>query len=172
MDPTRVDAATTGMGFTGPTLSVVMVSSGSFDDLDRAISLTRAAIGECAAELIVVRADSDSAQGLPAGFDLKGAVFVQAPLGADRAALSDLAMQTVSGDIVAIREDLQIRDSGWLAQYVQLLRVPDRPDGSLALGTLGSLGMSGPADLPPAVDRRPAFSRDLRTDQSSARVAG
>jgi hypothetical protein len=153
-------------------LSIVIVSTGSFEDLDRALCMTTAALRNLRAEVVAVRANSVADRALPPGFDLKGAAFLQAPPGADRATMSDLAMQGVSGHIVAIREDLHIHDSGWVAQYVQLMRACEPSDASHTPAKLGNLDVAGAGDLPTAVERLPVLTRDLRSEQSSARVAG
>jgi hypothetical protein len=153
-------------------LSIVIVSTGTFEDLDRALMLTRAAVGDQGVEIIAVRADTMADRILPAGFDLRGAEFVRAPSDADRPALSELAMRSVSGDIVAIREDVNVREAGWVAQYLQVVRQAEFYQSSHPLSALGELAAPGPADLPPvASERRPRFPREIRPEPSSARVA-
>lgn len=156
----------------GPVLSIVIVSTGTFEDLDRALMLTRAAVGEHGVEVVAVRADTIADRILPVGFDLRGAEFVRAPADADRPSLSELAMKNVSGDIVAIREDINVREAGWVAQYLQVVRQAEFYQSSHPLSALGDRQSPGPADLPAvASERRPRFPREIRPEPSSARVA-
>lgn len=172
MDSVRSTADWSSPHSIGPVLSIVIVSTGTFEDLDRALTLTRAAVGEHGAELIAVRADTLADRILPAGFDLRGAEFLRAPAGADRPALSELAMKNVSGDIVAIREDVNVRETGWVAQYLQVVRQAEFYQNSHPLSALGHGTAPGPADLPAvASERRTRFPRETRPEPSSARVA-
>jgi hypothetical protein len=151
----------------------VIVSTGTFEDLGRALALTAEALRDSDAEVVAVRADALADQVLPVGFDLRGAVFVRAPMGAERAILSDLAMKTVCGDIVAIREDVNVREASWVEQYLHVIRQADFYASSHPLSTLSDSPAAGPADLPAIPsERRSRYLRETSPEQSSARVAG
>ncbi len=94
---------------------MVLLSLGSRNELERAVSVLTPSLRRFGAQLVVARADDDAtAPGLNQDMPVS---FIRAPKGTDRAALCDMAMAAATGDIVALREDTSVRDSEWMESF-------------------------------------------------------
>ena len=100
----------------GARLSVVLLSTGSLQELETAVSVLANRLYRFGAQLVVVRADGDLSE-LEALVEYPFVTFVSAPAGASRPQLCDLGMTRASGDIVALRETRSVRDGSWLDSF-------------------------------------------------------
>jgi hypothetical protein len=104
------------------TLSVVLLSSGSANELERAINVLMPTVRRFGAEVVVARACATASTTLL--HEHPEVRLVHLPLGSTRTELCDAAMTLVRGDIVALREDVAVRDDAWLHSFRASLRVP------------------------------------------------
>lgn len=106
------------------TLSVVVLSTGSRSDLERAIQVITPSVRRYGAQLIVARADD----GLPSAPVLREhpkAAFVRVPKGASRSQLCDAGMAAATGDIVALRDDSAVSGADWLDSFSDTVQVSE-----------------------------------------------
>ena len=106
-------------GGNSASLSVVIVSSGSAAESQRAAQVLRTASRDFSAQLILVSQNGDP--GLASTVEMTGAEFVLAPSGSTRAEMCDLGMCRASGAIVAVRDDVLVGDGRWLDPYRAVL---------------------------------------------------
>jgi len=105
-------------------LSVVVLSTGTRGDLERATSILAPVLSTLRGQLVI--ASSESLPVTLQGYADSGQLtFVRVSRGSARAALAEAAMAVVRGDIVAIREDVAVRDAEWLAPYRNALHLDD-----------------------------------------------
>jgi hypothetical protein len=104
---------------TRPRLSVVLLSRGAVDALERAIEVVLASPFYLETELIVVRAcraDEEKARwqrhARQVGFALE-----LAPADTPREALAGIGARAAAGDILAVREDVLAGDPDWLGAF-------------------------------------------------------
>ena len=109
----------------GPSLSVVVVSSGSALVAQQAATALQTASRDFGAQLIVVARDADAA--FATSVEQSGAELVLAPAGCSRAEMCDLGMKRVQGSIVAVRDDVSVGDAQWLSAYRALLPRREAP---------------------------------------------
>jgi len=129
-----------------PLLSVVLLSTGSRGDLERAIGVLAPVIRAVRGQVVVVREELLPAL-LQSHVDAGYVTYLRVPRGTERDGMAEAAMSVVKGDIVAIREDLSVRDAEWLAPYRQALHLDD----VLAdRGPTPRMLSDTPADLPSA----------------------
>ena len=123
----------------GPTLSVVIISTGERADLQRALGIVEgAALPGC--EVVVVR--SKSGEDLRSLAVRSGAVFVRAPSVGHVADLRERGIREASGDVVVLREDRWIHDASWLERWAK----PGRPtDVEVPVPTVADTVASGSA---------------------------
>jgi hypothetical protein len=103
------------------TLSVVLLSSGSVSELERAIGVLLPTVRRFGAEVVVARASAHATTSLL--HEHPEVHVVHAPLGSTRTELCDAAMAVANGDIVALREDVAVRDAEWLYSFGASLKV-------------------------------------------------
>jgi hypothetical protein len=103
------------------TLSVVLLSSGSVGELERAIGVLLPTVRRFGAEVVVARASAHATTSLM--HEHPEVRIVHAPLGSTRTELCDAAMTIANGDIVALREDVAVRDAEWLHSFRASLKV-------------------------------------------------
>jgi hypothetical protein len=104
----------------GPTLSVILVSLGTRQELERAVRVVAPTIETLQAQLIVVRRSPEPTL----EFALAELGRVEIVRAADDTARSDmlaLAMRAAHGDIIAVRDDTSVKDAQWLAGYQRAL---------------------------------------------------
>lgn len=115
------------VGSSRPRLSIVLISRGSESDLERALLAVTDPGYALGAQVVVVREHPDGQ--VPAQVEqlvktYAASLTVVAP-GSSRSAISDAAMHLVSGDIVAIREDVKLRDGDWLSAFHRSMGVTE-----------------------------------------------
>jgi hypothetical protein len=96
-------------------LSVVVVSSGSVTDGQKAARALKSASRDYQVQLIFVSKDLD-----PAFVDTvkrNGGEVVAAPAGSSRAEMCDLGMNHAQGMIVAVRDDVSVGNAQWMDAY-------------------------------------------------------
>jgi hypothetical protein len=103
------------------TLSVVLLSSGSVGELERAIGVLLPTVRRFGAEVVVARASAHATTSLM--HEHPEVRIVHAPLGSTRTELCDAAMTIANGDILALREDVAVRDAEWLHSFRASLKV-------------------------------------------------
>jgi hypothetical protein len=103
------------------TLSVVLLSSGSVSELERALGVLLPTVRRFGAEVVVARASAHATTSL--SHEHPDVRIVHAPLGSTRTELCDAAMAVANGDIVALREDVAVRDADWLHSFRASLKV-------------------------------------------------
>ncbi len=107
-----------------PTLSIVLLSTGTEDVLERALLAISDAAFEMSAEVLVIRDDAaPAADRVKRMAAMHGVEVVFAPANSDRAAMSDLAMVRAHGDIVAVRSDAAVNGDEWLTRFARRLGV-------------------------------------------------
>ena len=108
-----------------PRITVVLLSRGEENALERAVTLLRDAVGAMNAELLIVRDDesllpSDRERMTRLAHNARCLVAF-APSGGSRHALADAAMALATGDIIALRDDVAVTDADWLRPFAQAL---------------------------------------------------
>lgn len=111
-------------------LSVVVLSTGTSTDTDRATQTLGRASQDLGAQLIVVSRDTGPA--LARTVERSGAEFVAAPSGCTRAEMCDLGMRRALGSIVVVRDDAAVSDAAWLDAYRAVLGHGKAPARSAA----------------------------------------
>jgi hypothetical protein len=133
----------------GARLTVVLLSTGSLQELESSVSAITSRLSRFGAQLVIVRA-GDSAD-LEAVVEYPFTAFVTAPEGTTRAQLCDLGMSRANGDIIALRDAANVRDGSWLDSFSAAVDVADRPSERLVAdwARLGSFGEAPLADIGP-----------------------
>ena len=111
-------------GGSSASLSVVIVSSGSASESQRAAQILRKASLDFSAQFIVVSQNGDPS--VASTVEMTGAEFVLAPAGSTRAEMCDLGMCRANGAIVAVRDDVTVGDGRWLDTYRSVLPRSER----------------------------------------------
>ena len=135
-------------GGNSASLSVVIVSSGSATESQRAAQVLKSASRDFSAQFILVSQNGDP--GLASTVEMAGAEFVLAPQGSTRAEMCDLGMCRANGAIVAVRDDVTVGDGRWLESYRAVLPCREAvtmPTESVVMDTLVA-GASTRADVP------------------------
>ena len=135
-------------GGNSASLSVVIVSSGSAIESQRAAQVLKTASSDFSAQFILVSQNGDP--GLASTVELTGAEFVLAPKGSTRAEMCDLGMCRANGAIVAVRDDATVGDGRWLETYRAVLprrETVSTPAESVVMDTLVA-GAATRADAP------------------------
>lgn len=106
-----------------PSLSIVVLSTGSESDLERAMAYVSGVTRRLDAELIVVRGEEDrrARERLSVVAESRQFHVRFAEPGASRASLADAGMKAATGDIVAVREDAHCLDGDWLRPFAERL---------------------------------------------------
>jgi hypothetical protein len=97
-----------------PSLSVILVSEGTRLDLERAVRLIAPSIQAVQAQLVIVRRNAESTL----DFSLADVGRVEVLRATDDCPRSDMlamGMRAAQGDIVAVKDDLAVRDADWLS---------------------------------------------------------
>jgi hypothetical protein len=112
-----------GQSGSTPSLSIVVLSTGSESDLERAMAYVGGVTRRLGAELIVVRAEEDrQARDRIAVIAESRRFLVRfTESGTARAGLADAGMRAATGDIVAVREDVSCLDGDWLRPFADRL---------------------------------------------------
>jgi hypothetical protein len=111
-----------------PSLSVIVLSEGSRDDLDRALMSIAPRCSSLGAEVIVVRQGiADSIVELNATHP--GVIFLDAPKGSTSAAMREAGIDRASGDILALRMDGAVGDGRWLQAFDSTVSSPSTSGG-------------------------------------------
>lgn len=105
---------------TTASLSIVVVSAGSSESRYRAVRVLMDTSANLAAQVIVV-SRSEPDQALNSLLSRGVAQFVGAPAGCTRAEMCDLGMSQVTGTIVAVRDEADIGDAGWLRVFQRVV---------------------------------------------------
>ena len=122
-------------GGNSASLSVVIVSSGSATESQRAAQVLKTASRDFSAQFILVSQNGDP--GLASTVEMIGAEFVLAPMGSTRAEMCDLGMCRANGAIVAVRDDVTVGDGRWLDTYRAVLpRTVTIPAEAVVMDTL------------------------------------
>ena len=105
---------------TRPRLSIVILSAGSIDLLDRALAAVLETPFYLETELVVVRIcrSEDEKTRLQRMSRQMGFVLELAPAHTSREVLAAQGASTATGDIVTLRQDVTAHDKGWLSAYV------------------------------------------------------
>ena len=99
-----------------PSLSVILLSEGTPEQLERALASIEGRCRALAAEVIAVRAElGDAVSELSAAHP--GVIFLDAPKGSSSAALRLLGVDFASGDILTLRMDGAVGDGEWLQAF-------------------------------------------------------
>lgn len=106
----------------GASLSVVLLSLGNRNDLERAVSVLTPSLQRFGAQLVVAREDDEVPMTALSRENL-AVSFVRAPKGSNRAQLCDLGMSVATGDIVALRDDVAVSDSEWMECFSSSVRI-------------------------------------------------
>lgn len=130
-------------------LSVVVLSTGTSTDTDRATQTLGSASRDMGAQLIVVSPNAGLA--LVRTAESNGAEFVVAPPGCSRAEMCDLGMRHAVGSIVVMREDAMVSDARWLDAYRAVLGQGTKPARSVAESVVMDTMMTDRTEL---ADRR------------------
>jgi hypothetical protein len=137
--PSAVDPSGTARGRERhkPQLSIVLLSTGSRGDLERAANVLIPIVRAVRGQLVIVRDEAPPAL-LQTYVDSGVINFLRMPRGTERDGMAQAAMSLVRGDIVAIREDANVRDVEWLTPYRHALHlddiVADRPSHAINQG--------------------------------------
>lgn len=99
-----------------PSLSVILLSEGSSEQLGRALASIAGRCRALSAEVIVVRADSGHAAS-ELGGSHPGVIFLEAPEGSSAAAMRVIGVDFASGDILALRTDDAVGEGDWLQAF-------------------------------------------------------
>ncbi|MGQ0646186.1 MAG: hypothetical protein ACT4P7_01375 [Gemmatimonadaceae bacterium] len=102
-------------------LSVVLLSTGDQEELERAVLSVRDAVFALSGQLVIVR---EEAQGVGRDRVQRLAqqhrcAFTFADPGSGRAYLTDAGMRLATGDIVAVRDDVRVQDGDWLSAFAR-----------------------------------------------------
>ena len=104
-----------------PKISVILLSSGSIDQLERAVTAVSDAIFALNAQLVIVREESQD--GRPEAAlriaNLHRCQLAFAEQGSDRAALAARGLELVTGDIVTLRYDDHVGQGDWLDAFAR-----------------------------------------------------
>ena len=99
-----------------PSLSVVLLSEGTPEELERALASIGERCRSLSAEVIVVRrAMGEGVAELSAAHP--GVVFLEAPVGSSSAEMREIGVHCASGDILAMRTDGAVGDGCWLQAF-------------------------------------------------------
>ena len=117
--------ARVGQSGSKPSLSIVVLSTGTESDLERAMAYVSGVTRRLGAELIVVRGEDDkrAQERLAVVASARRFHLCMAEPGTSRAGLADLGMRAASGDVVAVREDSACLDGDWLRPFAERLAV-------------------------------------------------
>ncbi len=105
---------------TSPALSVILVSQGSRQELERAVRIVSPTLRAVKAQLVVVRRNPESTL----EFALSEAGRVDIVRASDDSTRRDMlarAMRVAQGDLIALRDDTAVIDDEWLSAYRRLL---------------------------------------------------
>jgi hypothetical protein len=109
-----------------PRLTIIIVSLGTRQELERAVRLLAPTAQSLDADVIVVRRNAEATL----DFALSEIVSVEVVRAADDSSRADmlvLAMRAAKGDIVAVRDDTSVKDAKWLAAYHRPVESPRGP---------------------------------------------
>lgn len=113
------------MGQSGstPSLSIVVLSTGTESDVERAMAYVSGVTRRLGAELIVVRGEDDrqAQERLTVVANVRRFQACFCEPGTSRAGLADRGMRVATGDIVAVREDSACLDGDWLRPFAERL---------------------------------------------------
>lgn len=99
-----------------PSLSVILISTGSREELEGVLAAVCGRCRRMEAEVIVVRAvGTDGVAPLREAYP--NVTFVEAPADCSDRALRDLGMGVARGDIVALRSAAVVGDGAWLSAF-------------------------------------------------------
>lgn len=129
-------------------LSVVLLSMGSRNDLERAVTVLTPSLRRFGAQLVVARAEDDVTA--PSMNQDLSVSFIRAPKGANRAELCDLGMAAATGDIVALREDTSVRDSEWMESFSGTVRISGPMDAVVVDHNVVSSSRTSDVQGPPS----------------------
>lgn len=99
-----------------PSLSVILLSEGSRDDLDRALASIEPRCAMLGAEVIVVRQQIADDM-IELNSTHPGVIFLDAPKGTTSAVMRETGIDRASGDILALRMDGAVGDGRWLQAF-------------------------------------------------------
>lgn len=119
-----LESATRTVRHGTPSLSIVLLSTGTEDALEKALLAISDAAFEMSAEVLVIRDEAAPAADRVRRMAAQHRVeLLFAPAQSDRAVMSDLAMVRARGDIVAIRPDEAVNGDEWLTRFARRLGV-------------------------------------------------
>lgn len=163
---------------TRPRLSIVLISIGSVNFLEQALSMVLDTQFYLETELVVVRAcASDEEKGHLFRLSRQHGFLVElAPAGASRDTLADLGSQRATGDILTVKDDHVVMDDLWLSPFAAPVEqtvwdtAVSRTGAELVDRPVG--GAAKPTALPVVADRvpppaRPQSAPRRRSDSAS-----
>ena len=153
---------------TRPRLSVVLLSRGPVDALDRAIEAVLASPFFLETELIVVRAcrnDDDNTRYQRLARQLGFALEI-APANTPREILAGIGARAAAGDIITVREDVVAGDSVWLDAYSLPLEQTRWDSGVVVTDRHLADGPAATTPKGPFVPAPPIVNRAARVDRS------
>lgn len=153
-----------------PSLSVILLSEGSRDDLDRALASIEPRCVTLGAEVIVVRQEiADHLVELNATHP--GVIFLDSPKGTTSAAMREAAIGRASGDILALRMDGAVGDGRWLNAFdatvnvsVSHSREASKPIAAVADDAIAVRERRSPASAPAVSPHAPRERRASQYD--------